>query len=400
MAETETLRERMTTSKRDWTKGSVFHNLLSLSWPMVILEGIWGIAMALDMVWVGRLGATAVAGMGIAFFVMMFGYSLLIGFAMGAMAMVARFVGAGDLRQANHAAEQAFIIDIAFGALVITTGLLFADEVLGLFGLEKDVISEGTFYLRILFAGWLSIALYEMAFRMTQAGGDAITPMKITVFMMSIHMLLSPLLVLGWGIFPGLGVSGAALTYIISHSVGATFSLWVLFTGRTRIRLSLRHFHLDLSIIWRMVKIGLPASVMGMQRSLANLVFARILAPFGTIAIAAYSLLRRVEMLVFLPGNGLSIGAGVLVGQNLGASKPQRAERSAWLAVGIVEAIILVAALIILSWAEKVIGIFSPEPDLLKSASAFLRISIVGYFMFSLGSVMTRCLTVRVIPSW
>ena len=381
-------------SARDWTKGSVIRNFLLLSWPMVVMECFYMVGQTVDMIWVGKLGAASIAGVGYASMVLMVVMSAMMGLIIvGMRAMVARFVGAGDVKAANHVAAQAFVLSAAYGAVVAITGVLFAEPILALFGLEADVIAEGAAYMRIMFAGWVVMPVWMMAFSIMQASGDTVTPMKITASIRFTHMLLDPFLIFGWWVFPHLGVSGAALANVIAQTLGMSLSLWVFFSGRTRLHLTLRDFALDLNIIWRIVKIGIPAAVMGVQRSFGILVLGRFMADFGTLAVAAHSLLRSVDMILFIPSAALASGAGVLVGQNLGARQPRRAERSAWLATGFVQVIMLIGAVAMLLWAEGIIRIFNSEPALVVLASAFLRIGAASYLVMALIIVLQQAIS-------
>jgi Na+-driven multidrug efflux pump len=156
---------------------------------------------------------------------------------------------------------------------------------------------------------------------------------------------------------------------------------------------TLREFHLDLGMIWRIARVGIPASIMGMQTSLGNLVVMWFMAPFGTLAVAAHTLMQRIQMFLFMPGNALGIGVGVLAGQNLGAQKPARAEKSGWLAAGMVSAIMLFFSVVILLWPGSIIRIFSSDPDLIETASIFLRIAVVGYIMMGFNAVFRQFLS-------
>jgi Na+-driven multidrug efflux pump len=162
----------------------------------------------------------------------------------------------------------------------------------------------------------------------------------------------------------------------------------LLFRGHTRLRLTLRDFRFSLDIIWRILKIGVPALVMTLQRSLGDLALTWFIVPFGTLAVAAHSLASRVDMLLFMPGTGLGSGAGVLVGQNLGAHQPERAERGAWLAVGFVEVFLVACSIVILLWAENIMGIFTTEPSLIHLGSIFLRIATASYLVLALVLVL------------
>jgi len=350
--------QRRDALERDWTKGSVVRNLWLLSWPMIISQSLNMIGPTLDMIWVGRLGSAAIAGVGVSGMAVMLVNSLMMGLGMGARAMIARFVGAGDAGGASHAAQQAFVVAAGFAIIIVPAGILLAEPILIMMGLESDVVAEGAAYMRIMFVGAVFMSFRMMVEGIMQASGDAVTPMRIAVITRVAQATLCPFLVFGWWLFPYMGVSGAATADVVAQSAGLAIGFRVLFTGRTRLRLSMRNFSLDPGMIWRIVKIGIPASVMGMQRSLGNLVLMWIIVPFGTIAVAAHTLYQRIEMFILMPGMGLGMGSGVLAGQNMGAGQPDRAEKSGWLAAGVVEVFMVCCSISILIWAENSDGRF------------------------------------------
>jgi len=378
---------------RDWTKGSIIGNLLLLSWPIVINQSLNMLGPTIDMIWVGKLGAASIAGVGVAGMVVMLANSMMMGLIVGVRAMVARFVGTGDASGANHVARQAFVISASFSLVMASIGIFFAEPILILFGLEADVITEGAAYMRIMFVGSVAMSFRMTAEGIMQASGDAVTPMKLAVLFRLFHVVLCPFLVFGWWIFPFMGVRGAAMTNVISQSLGMLLGLWVLLTGRSRLWLTLRSFHLDLNTIWRVVKISIPASVMGMERTLGQLVVMWFMVPFGTLAVAAHTLCQRIDMILVMIGIGLGVGAGVLVGQNLGARQPERAEKSGWLGVGFVEVVMLIGSAAILLWAEHIIRIFNTEPDLVELASIFLRIAAAGYAVLGFTTVLQHSIS-------
>ncbi len=377
---------------RDWTQGNIFHNLLRLSWPMVVSNSLNMLGPTIDMIWVGRLGAASIAGVGVAGIAVMMIMAAIMGLMMGMRAMVARFVGAGDVKGANHVAQQAFVISIAFAIVMAVIGMFFAEPILGLFGLEPDVVSEGVAYMRVLFVGAAAMVFRMMAEGVMQASGDSVTPMRIAIVFRLFHVALCPFLIFGWWLFPRLGVAGAATTNIVSQSLGLSISLWILFTGRTRLRLTMRNFRLDPNIIWRIVKIGFPALISGIQRTLSNFFVMLFMSPFGTIAVAAHTINQRIEMMLFMPGMAFGMASGVLVGQNLGAGQPERAERSAWLAAGLVEALLVACSVIILLAAEHIVRIFNADPGLVSVAGTFLRIAVAGYVILGLMVVFMQSL--------
>ncbi len=380
--------------ERDWTKGSIFRNLLSLAWPMIVTESFFVVGPTADMIFVGRLGAASIAGVGVAGIVVMVLMSARWGLNTGTRAMVARFVGAGDPKAANHVAQQAFVVSGIYAVVVGAIGFFFAEPILSLLGLEADVVAEGAAYMRVQFAAAAVMSFWMISEAIMQASGDAVAPMKIAVGTRVVHVVLDPFFIFGWWIFPRLGVSGAAMANVVGYSLGMALGLWVLLTGRSRLWLSFRSFRLDLNIIWRIVKIGIPASVMGVQRSLGNLVLVRFIVPFGTLAVAAHSLCQRIEMILHVQASGLGMAAGVLVGQNLGARQPGRADRSGWQALGLGEGYEFICSLMILLWAEGIIHIFSSDPGLVKIGSTFLRIAAAGYLAMGFEAVLQQCISV------
>ncbi|MFC1918426.1 MATE family efflux transporter [Chloroflexota bacterium] len=374
--------------RRDWTKGSIIRNLLLLSWPMVINQSLNVMGPTIDLVWVGQLGAISIAGVGVAGMVVMLANTMMMGLVMGVRAMIARFIGAGDIEAANQVARQAFVISATFSTVVVSTGVFFAAPILGLFGLEHEVIVEGATYMRIMLIGSVAMSFRMMGDGIMQSSGDAMNPMKIAVLFRFFHVVLCPFLVFGWWIFPSMGVGGAALSNVISQSLGMVLGLRVLLTGRSRLWLNLSNFHLAPDVLWRVVKIGVPASVMGMGRTLGHLMLMRFMVPFGTLAVAAHTVCQRIDMILIMLGIGLGVGSGVLVGQNLGARQPERAEKSGWLGAGFVEAAMFIGSMIILLGAENIVRVFNAEPGLVELASTFMRIATVGYLMLGFTTVL------------
>jgi putative MATE family efflux protein len=219
------------------------------------------------------------------------------------------------------------------------------------------------------------------------------TPMKIAVVFRLVHVALSPFLIFGWWIFPRMGIEGAAITSVISQSVGTALGLWILMSGRSRLKLTFSGFRFDFKIIWRLIMIGVPSSIMGIQMQFGQLVLTRVVVPFGTIAVAAHTLCQRIDMSLSMPLLGLGVGAGVLVGQNLGAKKPQRAEKSAWIATCLSEAVLVVIAIIILIWPDMIIRLFSSDAKLISVADTYIRIAAAGYAITSFTLVLQSCIS-------
>lgn len=323
---------RQASYDRDWTQGSIVGNLWSLAWPMTISTAIRMMGPTIDMIWIGRLGTAALAGVGVSGIAVQVINSARMGLNTGTRAMLARFVGAGDEQGANHVAQQAFVISVAFSLIMAAIGIFLADPILVFLGVEKDVVQEGAAYMRIMFGGSIFMSLGMMAQGIMQASGDAVNPMKINIGIRIFHVVLCPFLIFGWWIFPYMGVKGAAMTNVISQGIGGAVMFWILFTGRTRLRMTLKNFSFDGAILWRIIRIGIPSSITGMERNLANLLLVWFVVPFGTSAVAAHALSDRIDNFVHMPAQGLGQASGVLAGQNLGAGQPDRAEKTGWIA--------------------------------------------------------------------
>ena len=373
---------------RDWTKGNIVSNLWSLSWPMTVSTSIMMLGPIIDMIWIGKLGSADMAGVGISGIVVSLVNSLIMGLFTGLRAMVARFVGAGDKKQANLVSQQAFVIGAALSVIMVIIGQFLATSIMKLWKLEPDVIAAGATYMRIELIGMFTMSFGQLASSIMQASGDARTPMKISIGTRVLHILLCPFLIFGWSLFPRLGVSGAALTGVISQGIGSAIGLWVLFSGHTRLHISLRNFHFDKNIIWRTVKIGIPSSLGGIHMNVGSIVFMWFIAPFGTLAIAGHNLVSRVDMFVLMPALGLGSAAGILAAQNIGAQQPGRAAKTAWIAIGWFTGLMAVFSVFIWFYAGYIVRIFNPEAGLIDLASKFLKIQIASYMCNGLMMVM------------
>ena len=378
---------------RDWTKGSIMRNLLSLSWPMVITNTFMMLGPTIDMVWVGKLGSASIAGVGVAGMAVMLLNSMMMGLAQGMRAVISRYVGAVDFEGASHAARQALVICAGFSITMAIIGIFLAESILILLGLEADVVAEGAAYMRILFVGSVAMSFRMLIEGIMQASGDTVNPMKITIGYRFFHIALCPFLIFGWWIFPALGVRGAALTNVISQSLGTAIGFWFLFSGRTRLRLNMKNFQIDPGMILRIVKVGFPALISGIQRNISQFLLMWFIVPFGTLAVAAHTLNQRIEMMLFMPAFAIGMASGGLAGQNMGAGQPERAERGAWLAVGVVEGIMIVCSVVILVAAENIVRLFSVEAGLIEFAATFLRIAVAGYMVLGFVAVLMNTLS-------
>jgi putative MATE family efflux protein len=267
---------------RDWTKGNIFKNLLLLSWPMIISNIMMMVGPTIDMIWVGRLGPDAIAAVGVSGMIVMFVMTAMMGVAIGTRALIARFIGMKQPMDAVRVARQAFLIAMALSVIIATFGITLSDTILGLMGVEAEVLRLGSAYLKVNFCGAVIMSSGMVCESIMQSSGDTIRPMIIGILSKVFHVALSPLFIFGWLFVPGMGVVGAALANVCSLLIGLISSLFVLFTGRTQLRLHLKGMRIDFSLMWRILKIGIPGVVMMAQKNLSNLIVMKIIVHYGT----------------------------------------------------------------------------------------------------------------------
>lgn len=379
-------------TRRDWTQGNILKNLLLISWPVTVTNTLMSLGPTIDMIWVGKLGDVAIAAVGVSGVVVMLAMSVMMGLSMGMLALISRAIGEKDVQTANRVAQQGIVVSAAYAVTIALIGYFLGEKILLLITSDPDIVSLGTIYLRIEFIGGATMVFRMMMDVIMQASGDTINPMWIATTYRLFHVALCPFLIFGWWLFPELGVRGAAYTGIIAQSLGVVLGLRVLLSARSRLRLSFKGFQLDTGIIWRIIRIGFPASISGIQRGLSQFVLQIFMAVFGTAALAAHVITQRLEMLIFMPAMSFGIGAGVLVGQNLGARKAERAEKSAWLAVGVVEAFVIVVSLAMLIWTGPIVHLFNDDPALDATATQFIHIAIAGWVLMGFMFVLMNCM--------
>lgn len=378
------------TAGRDLTSGSIPRNLWGLAWPQMV-ESVLNVADQLaDLLWAGRLGARHVAGLGVSQTYVMTAMTGRMGFDTAMRAMVSRAVGAGDLGRANHVALQAFTLSGAFSVMMAVVGVFFTEPLLRLLGVPESVVDAGAMYMRIQFVGMAGMAFRMMSGAALQASGDTITPMKATTATRVIHIALSPALVFGWGPLPSMALAGAATANVLSQFFGAGMNFRALFKGTSRLHLTFKGYRPDFPLLWQIVRTGLPASVTQAERNIASLILFGLVAPYGATTLAAFSLTRRVEMLAMMGAMGMGQSAGVMVGQNLGAGKPERARASVVWALFFVTALSSLIVGTMIAFPRPFLHIFNNDPELLDQAVVWLRIQAIGYLVMGSGMVFMQ----------
>ena len=388
-------RRRSAYATRDLTTGSVRRNLWFLAWPQIAEGVVNAIDQMADLFWAGLVaGFRAIGGLGVAQ-----AYAHLVmmgrmGLDMGMQAMIARAVGAGRIDLANHVALQGFVLTLLSSLALSGAGILLADQLLRLLGVSAAVTSDTVLYLQFQFG-----AATFQSFRMStgaalQASGDALTPMKATMLARFTHLAVSPFLIFGWLGLPAMGIAGAAMANVMAQALGVVWNVYALLAGTSRLRPTLRGYYPDFPLMWRLIKIGAPASGTQMERGLSELMLVRLVTPFGDAALAAYALTRRLERLTHMGSMGLGRAAGILVAQNLGAGSPERAKSTVRWAIGYVTLLRGFGGVLLLAFPAFFIAIFSQEPEFVESAVVWLRIQAVGGFFMGAGQVFQQSFNV------
>ncbi len=376
--------------KRNLTEGSIVKNIWFLSLPTIITNGLWDLFNIVDMVFVGKLGPTAIAAVSICGIMMGIIFTIAIGITTGSVALISRFFGAKDYESAHRVVIQTLML--AFGASIVigAAGFLLAKPFIELLGATGDVVTFGTIYFRIVSIGSFTIFLTFSLASALRGAGDAVTPMKALILATVINIGLDPLLIFGISIFPRMGVAGSALATIIARGIGMTVLIIVFLRGHSYFHLKPRDFVFDFHMIWRILRIGFFGSLQVLLRNLSMLILVRIVSQFGTNAIAAYGICMRLRLVTMMPGFGFSQASAVLVGQNLGAKKPARAVRSAWITVGFYEIIMIAFSAILLAFAPHIIRLFNSTSEVITMGSTMLRIISLSLVFVAVSLVIGR----------
>jgi putative MATE family efflux protein len=345
-----------------------------------------------DMIFVGRLGAQAIAAVALCGILMQITWTLLVGLAIGAIAMVSRFFGAGDTERAADTAAQSLALGVCVAMFLAALALAAGGPILGLMGAEGAVLDLALGYLRIVFVGSFGLILFFLCSSIMRGLGDAVTPMFIMTGATALNIALDPLLIFGIWIFPEMGVRGAAIATVIAQVSGMTAAMFVLSTGRTRIRLGLRRFRPDGALMGRVLRLAGPGTLQGVSQSAASFVLMRIVSAYGVAVVAGYGIGLRLDLIAMMPGWALGAAASALVGQNLGANQPRRAEIGGWIACGMYATILLVVGSAFYLFAPTLIEVFNPDPAIVGSGSAYLRVRVLSYLLLAPGIVIAGAL--------
>lgn len=382
------LKEAIRGSSRDFTEGSIGLAIFILSVPMIlemIMESLFAIV---DIFFVAKLGAEAVAVVGITEAMMAIVYAVAFGLAIGATATVARRVGEKDFENAAKTAAHVIYLGLIISLVLSAVGIIFAPVFLRLLGAEPQVVAEGTTFTRILLGGNASVVFIFLLNGIFRGAGDAAIAMRVLWLANGLNIILDPLLIFGIWIFPEMGVTGAAVATVIGRGTGVLFAAWCLFGKGGRITIHRESWAFDPRLLWKLVRLSATAVLQFTIGTASWSVLVRVVAGFGSEAIAGYIIGLRIIVFALLPSLGLSNAAATLVGQNLGAGKPERAERSVWTAAFFNGGFLGLVGLIFLIFSAQIIGSFTTEPAVLAYGTDCLRIVAYGFVFYGFGMVV------------
>ena len=376
--------------QQDYTVGSLRRAIVLLSVPMVIELLGESLFALVDVFFVSRVGVNAVATVGLTESVLTIIYSIAWGLSMGVTAVVARRTGEKDAAGANTAAGQGILIAIAFGLLIAIPGAVFAPEILQLMGASTEVASSGSTYTRILFASNVVIMLLFVNNAIFRGAGDPMIALKALWFANLINMVLDPLLIFGYGPFPEMGVTGAAVATTTGRACGVLYQFWLLSGKQGRVRVDLSRLRPVMDIVWNIIKVSGGGIVQFLIASASWVFLVRIVSEFGSVAVAGYTIAVRVLIFSLLPSWGVANAAATLVGQNLGAKDPDRAERSTWLCGHYNMVYMVTIAVFFWLAAPWLIGFFTHEAEVVRYGVDALRMVCLGYFFYGYGMVLAQ----------
>ncbi len=377
-------------NQEDFTTGSMRKAIFMLAIPM-ILEMLMESTFALvDIIFVSQISVNAVATVGLTESVITLLYAVAIGLSMSATAVVARRTGEKDKPGAAKAAVQAIFLGAAVAVIIGIIGIIYPKEILGLMGAEESLIAEGYGYTRILIGGNITIMLLFLINAVFRGAGDASVAMWTLVLSNGLNIILDPIFIFGLGPIPAYGVEGAAIATTIGRGVAVIGQFMILFFGWGRIKIGIKDFVINLPVMWSLIKVSLGGIGQFLIGTSSWVFLMRLVSEFGSEVLAGYTISIRVMMFTLMPAWGMSNAAATLVGQNLGAKRPERAEISVW-KTGKYNAIFMaVISVIYLIFAKYIIGLFSDVADVVNYGALSLQVIAAGYIFYAYGMVVTQ----------
>ena len=384
------IKEALRGSHQDFTAGNLNRAILLLAIPMILELVLESLFAVVDVFWVSRLGPDSVATVGLTESLLYLVFAVGLGLSLSTTAMVARRIGERDPAGAAIAGVQAIVIGLAFSILVGAPCLYFAPNLLRMMGASPGIVAVGSGYARIALGGCGAVMLLFLNNAIFRGAGDAAIAMRLLWVSNIINLVLDPCLIFGWGPFPKLGVTGAALATFTGRSIGVGYQVYRLLRGTERIRILTSQIRIHAKVLFRLLRVSLMGILQFMIAMTSWIGLVRIVSIFGAVALAGYTIAIRIVTFAILPSWGLSNAAATLVGQNLGAKQPDRAETSVW-RTGFYNMLFLGAVgVFFVLFAEPIVRLFTHDAAVIPLAASALRILSYGNIGYAYGMVMLQ----------
>jgi len=387
------VRESLNGKEQDYTNGSIRRAVILLAIPMMLEMCMESVFAVVDIFFVSHLGKHATSIVGLTESMITIVYSLAIGISMAATAMVSRRVGEKNPEAASRAGMQSVIFAVILTVVVSIPGFIYAAELLKLMGAETEAVKEGVVYTRIIIGGSLVIMLLFLLNGIFRGAGDAMMAMKSLWLANACNIILCPLLIRGWGPVPAFGLMGAAMATTIGRGIGVLYQCYHLLNGQRMVRFIWKHLQPDWHMIRSLVDIAWPATLQFLIGSGSWIILASLVVSTGqSVASAGYQIAIRLMIFFLLPAWGMSNAAATLVGQNLGAGSPERAEQSVGVTARYNVIFMILVSLFLILTVPWLVSFFTKDPDVAGYAIHALRIMSAGYVFYGIGMVMTNAL--------
>ena len=384
------IKEAIAGSDRDFTSDRIGKALLILSIPMVLEMIMESIFAVVDIFFVSKLGADAVATVGITESCMTLVYAIGMGLSTATTALVARRIGEKNSGKAGIAAFQAIISGFMVSVVISVFGIIYAKEFLLLMGASEKMAEDGYMFPAIMFGGNAVIMLLFIINAIFRSSGDAAVSMRVLILANLINITLDPLLIFGIGPFPELGLKGAAVATTTGRGLAVCYQFYLLFKGHKRIRLELHHLQIRLKVMIQLFRLSAGGILQYIVATSSWIALYRIISTLGSEVMAGYTISIRIIVFVLLPSWGLSNAASTLVGQNLGANQPERAERTVWITAYANMFLLGLVGVILVIFPEFFIRLFINDPLVISNGAISLQIISIGFLSYAMGMVMTQ----------
>ncbi len=377
-------------NESDILSGNINRAIILLAIPMtleMIMESLFAIV---DIFFVSRVGVNAIAVVGLTESMLTITYSLGWGLAMGTTAMIARRVGEGENEKASVSAVQAIYLAVMISIPIMLAGIFYSESLLRLMGASEEIISEGSGYTKLSLGFNLIVILLFLINGIFRGAGDAALAMRSLWVANTLNIVLDPLFIFGIGPFPEMGIEGAAVATIIGRSTGIVYQLYHLNRGKGLIKIHKHNWQFKPEIIWKLIKLSSGVTAQFIISSASWIFLMRIVSTFGSTALAGYTLAIRIVIFTLLPAWGFSNAAATMVGQNLGANQPERAEKAVW-RTGLFNMIFMgIVMIIFFLFGNSLAAFFSDNQEVVSNAAKCLSIFAMGYLFYAFGMVLVQ----------